>query len=54
MDIENRVDIRSLAEVGSPTDIRCYSASLYILVLGRILILGLKLGLKLQPNSIAS
>ena len=48
-DIENRADIGSLAEVGSPADIGCYSASLRILVLGHILMLGLKL----QPDSIA-
>ena len=48
MDTKSYIDIRSLAEV------KCCSTSLYILVLGYILILGLKLGLKLQPNSIAS
>ena len=42
-DIENRADIRSLAEVGSPADIGCCSTSLRILVLGHILVLGLKL-----------
>jgi hypothetical protein len=47
MDIESPIEVRSSIEVGSPVDIRCYSTSLYILVLGRILILGLKLGLKL-------
>jgi hypothetical protein len=43
IDIKNRVDIKSLIEVGSPADIRCCSTSLRILVLGYILILGLKL-----------
>jgi hypothetical protein len=37
IDIENRIDIKSLMEV------ECYSTSLYILVLGYILILDLKL-----------
>jgi hypothetical protein len=37
------MDIKSPAEVGSPVDIGYYSASLYILVLGHILMLGLKL-----------
>ena len=47
MDIENRADIGSLMEVGSPADIGCCSASLCILVLGYILKLGLDLGLEL-------
>ena len=43
-------------EVGSLADIRCYSTSLRILVLGYILMLDhiLILGLELQPDSIAS
>jgi hypothetical protein len=49
-DIKNRADIESLVEVGSPVDIGCCSASLRVLVLGYILMLGLKL----QPNLIAS
>ena len=51
MDIENLADIKSLIK---QRKLRCCSTSLHILVLGYILILGLKLGLKLKPNSIAS
>ena len=45
-DIKNLADIESPAEVGSLTDIGCCSASLRILVLGYILVLGFKL----QPD----
>ena len=44
------MEVESLAEVESLTEVECCSASLRILVPGYILILGLKL----QPNSIAS
>jgi hypothetical protein len=44
MEIGSPVEVRSLADIG------CYSASLQILVLGYILVLGLKL----QLNLIAS
>ena len=54
MEVGSLTDTKSRVDIGSLAEVKCYSTSLYILVLGYILMLGLKLGLKLQPDLIAS